>query len=60
MLDDTDLGSVPDSSMISLFKGLIGFLSTEAQSRGWDDVSQSLKAVESNLHLREAAQDKSS
>jgi hypothetical protein len=50
------LAAVPDASMLSLCKALVGFLAGEAQVRGWDDVSERLKAVEGALNGR-AAQD---
>ena len=50
------LAAVPDASMLSLYKALVGFLASEAQVRGWDDVSERLKAVEGALTGR-ASQD---
>ena len=49
MQDVNDLGSVPDHSMLALFKSLIGFLSSEADNRGWTETSNSLRAVEATL-----------
>jgi len=46
------LAAVPNSSMLSLYKALVGFLVEEAQLRGWDDVSERLKSVESALNGR--------
>jgi len=46
------LVAVPDASMLSLYKALVGFLASEAQVRGWDDVSERLKAVEGALSGR--------
>ncbi len=49
MTDKDALETVPDASMIALFKSLVGFLTEEAQNRGWDDVSTRLRAVENAL-----------
>lgn len=49
MTDKQALDTVPDASMIALFKSLVGFLTEEAQNRGWDDVSSRLRAVETAL-----------
>lgn len=43
------LAAVPDTSMLSLYRALVSFLMEEAQGRGWDDVADRLKAVESAL-----------
>lgn len=43
------LAAVPNNSMLSLYKELVRFLIKEAQLRGWDDVSDRLKSVESAL-----------
>lgn len=55
MKDKGDLGTVPDSSMVSLFKSLVGFMTEEAQGRGWDDVKARLQAVEAALASRKDA-----
>ncbi|MFN4142140.1 hypothetical protein [Aestuariivirga sp.] len=52
MADNKNLGSVPDTSMIVLFKSLVGFLTNEAQGRGWADVTERLHEVESALAVR--------
>lgn len=52
MTNKDALDTVPDASMIALFKSLVGFLTEEAQNRGWDDVSTRLRAVESALAVR--------
>jgi hypothetical protein len=52
MKDKGDLGTVPDSSMLPLFKSLVGFMIEESQARGWDDVKTRLQAVESALTSR--------
>ena len=49
MQDTNDLGSVPDPSMLALFKSLLGFLTSEAEGRGWDEISERLRAVENAL-----------
>lgn len=49
MTNKDALDTVPDASMIALFKSLVGFLTEEAQNRGWDDVTTRLRAVESAL-----------
>lgn len=49
MMDDNDLGSVPDASMLALFKSLVTFLSSEAEVRGWSDIKTRLQSVESAL-----------
>lgn len=56
MTQKNRLTAVPDASMVSLYKALVGFLIEEAQVRGWNDVGERLKAVESALQGR-AAQD---
>ena len=48
------LAAVPNASMLSLYKALVNFLIEEAQLRGWDDVSERLKSVESALAGRRA------
>ncbi len=55
MKDKDDLGTVPDSSMVPLFKSLVGFMIEESHSRGWDDVKARLQAVESALASRKEA-----
>lgn len=49
MTQKNRLAAVPDTSMLSLYKALVSFLMEEAQGRGWDDVSERLKAVEAAL-----------
>ena len=49
MIDKNRLTTVPDTSMLTLFKGLVTFLTEEAQLRGWEDVTARLKSVESAL-----------
>lgn len=46
MTERNRLGAVPDTSMLSLFTGLVGFLRAEAQGRGWQEVSERLQSVE--------------
>lgn len=53
MTQKNRLTAVPDTSMLSLYKALVGFLVEEAQIRGWDDVSERLKAVQDVLAGRE-------
>lgn len=55
MAQNNKLAAVPDASMLSLYRALVGFLMDEAQSRGWDDVSERLKAVETALKGRAPA-----
>lgn len=52
MTQKSRLTAVPESSMLSLFKALVNFLSEEAKLRNWDDVSERLKAVENALAQR--------
>ena len=54
MTKKNTLAAVPDASMLSLYKALVSFLASEAQVRGWDDVSERLKAVEGALSGRTA------
>lgn len=49
MTQKNRLNSVPDTSMLSLSRALVAFLTEEAQLRGWHDVSERLKAVEKAL-----------
>lgn len=49
MTQKSRLAAVPDTSMLSLFKALVNFLSEEAKLRNWDDVNERLKAVEKAL-----------
>lgn len=53
MTQKNRLTAVPDTSMLSLYKALVNFLVEEAQIRGWDDVSERLKAVQNVLAGRE-------
>jgi hypothetical protein len=41
--------------MLSLCRALVNFLADETQLRGWQDVSEQLKAVEAALMARGAA-----
>ena len=56
MIQKKRLAAVPNASMVSLYRALVGFLIAEADVRGWDDVSERLRAVEAALMGR-AAQD---
>ena len=49
MTQKNRLTTVPDAPMLSLFQALVSFLTDEAQVRGWQDVSERLKAVEAVL-----------
>ena len=49
MTKKNTLGSVPDASMLTLFKGVVTFLGEEAHGRGWNDITERLKAVEKAL-----------
>ena len=51
-MQNNRLAAVPDSSMITLSKALVRFLLAESQLRGWGEVSERLKAVESALDDR--------
>jgi len=53
MTQKNRLTAVPDTSMLSLYTALVNFLVEEAQIRGWDDVSERLKAVQNVLAGRE-------
>lgn len=53
MTQKNRLTAVPDTSMLSLYKALGGFLLEEALIRGWDDVGERLKAVQNVLAGRE-------
>jgi len=52
MTQNKKLATVPDASMLSLYRALVSFLTEEAQGRGWHDVTERLKAVESALDGR--------
>lgn len=52
MTQNNKLAAVPDASMLSLYRALVGFLMDEARGRGWQDVSERLKAVETALDGR--------
>lgn len=52
MTQKNRLTTVPDTSMLSLCKALVRFLGDEANVRGWQDVSERLKAVEAALMAR--------
>ena len=54
MTQKNRLAAVPDTSMLSLYRALVSFLMNEAQLRGWDDVTERLKAVEQALAGRTA------
>ena len=49
MTEKNKLATVPNPSMVSLFKALVSFLIAESEVRGWDDVSERLRAVEAAL-----------
>lgn len=49
MTDKNNLSAVPDPAMLTLFRSIVGFLSVEADGRGWKDVAERLKAVEAAL-----------
>jgi len=53
MTQKSRLTAVPDTSMLSLFKALVNFLTDGAKLRNWDDVSERLKAVETALAQRD-------
>lgn len=53
MTQKNRLTAVPDTSMLSLYKALVGFLTEEAQGRGWQEVSERLKAVQNVLEGRQ-------
>ena len=55
MTQKNRLTTVPDSAMISLCRALVSFLKDEAHVRGWQDVSERLKAVEVALTARGGA-----
>lgn len=55
MKDKDGLGTVPDASMLSLFKSLVGFMVEESKGRGWEDVTSRLQAVEAALGTRKDA-----
>ena len=49
MTKKNSLGTVPDPSMLTLFRSIVTFLSDEAEGRGWEDISERLKSVEHAL-----------
>lgn len=51
MTQTNRLAAVPDSSMLSLYKSLVNFLTEEARQRDWQDVSERLKAVQNALEV---------
>lgn len=53
MTQKNRLAAVPNTSMLSLYKALVGFLVEESELRGWDDVSERLRAVQDVLAERE-------
>ena len=55
MTKNNSLTTVPDSSMLSLYRALVSFLTDEATLRGWQDVTERLKAVEAALTDRGGA-----
>ncbi|MEY3081093.1 MAG: hypothetical protein RJA94_1078 [Pseudomonadota bacterium] len=55
MTQKNRLTTVPDTAMLSLCRALVNFLADETQLRGWQDVSEQLKAVEAALMARGAA-----
>ncbi len=54
MTDKDDLGAVPDASMLSLFAGLVNFLTEESTRRGWNDIAASLREVGAAVASRSA------
>ena len=52
MTQKNRLTTVPDTAMLSLCRALVNFLADETQLRGWQDVSEQLKAVEAALMAR--------
>lgn len=52
MTQKNRLTTVPDTSMLSLYQALVRFLGDEAHGRGWQEVSERLKAVETALMAR--------
>lgn len=52
MTQKNRLTTVPDTSMLSLYQALVSFLHDEAHVRGWQDVSERLKAVGAALSAR--------
>ena len=52
MTQKNRLAAVPDSSMLALYRAMVVFLSEEARGRGWDEVTERLKAVEAALMER--------
>jgi len=52
MTQNKKLATVPDNSMLSLYRALVSFLMEEAKGRGWDDVTERLQAVESAIDGR--------
>ena len=55
MTQKNRLTTVPDTAMLSLCRALVNSLADETQLRGWQDVSERLKAVETALTARGAA-----
>ena len=55
MTQNNKLAAVPDASMLSLYRALVGFLMDEARSRGWQDVSERLAAIRRSTSLPVAA-----
>lgn len=54
MTDKDDLGAVPDASMLSLFAGLVNFLTEESARRGWNDISANLREAGAAIASRSA------
>jgi hypothetical protein len=55
MTQKNRLTTVPDAALLSLYRALVSFLTDEAHVRGWQDVSERLKAVEAALTARSEA-----
>ena len=52
MTNKKSLGSVPDTSMLTLFRSIVTFLTDEAEGRGWSDIADRLKSVDDVLAHR--------
>lgn len=52
MIKKNSLGTVPDTSMLTLFRSIVTFLTEEAEGRGWGDITERLKSVENALGVR--------
>lgn len=58
MTKKNSLGTVPDTSMLTLFQSIVNFLTSEASDRGWSDITDRLKAVDSALRGRSGEPEK--